>query len=173
MGAESVPEGRWAKISSAAAVVAAAAAIAGVFVAWLALPSGIREIGPPKAVIEKQHDTPLTLHPNEPAVRPSDEPRPNASTHNPPREKEPVSVPQALVMEYEELNNLFDGIEQSLHNRFRDLNGTDPKPEIISALSSCRQDLNAAKTAITAANVDVLRIRLDSARKTITKLRSL
>jgi len=83
------------------------------------------------------------------------------------------SLPQRIVIDYEDLSSRFDAVEKSLRERMRDLNGAQPKPEIVSDLATCRKDLIAAKVAMDAGDVEVITVRLDRARRTIVRLESL
>lgn len=83
------------------------------------------------------------------------------------------AIPERLLMEYEDLANRFSEVENSLRRRIGDLHGAEPKPEILSKLTTCRQDLNSAKAAIGAAEADRAKTRLNRARLAVVYLETL
>ena len=118
------------------------------------------------SVPAKRADTPdaqIGLSPAEAGRRPTDTTTHPAISNN----------AGSIRADYDSLKNRFSAVEASLHQRFRDLEGSQIKPEIVGAIADCRTDLAAGLAALSDGRNDVALSRLDRVRRNLKYLESL
>ena len=90
---------------------------------------------------------------------------------SPPRAK-PNPRLDALKAEYDSLENRFRADEQTLRYRASDLGNQPVKPEITSAIETCRSDLAAARVALSVGDIDAAALRTKRVRTALKDLES-
>ena len=84
-----------------------------------------------------------------------------------------IARQDALKEDYDSLAARFSAIDASLEQRAHDLGSIPIKPEIASALGTCRSDLAAVKRDLLKGNVEAASTRLNRLRLALTYLESL